>query len=132
MSRPGEYVWAALGAALGSILRSAVEWSVPNLPAGVLAVLGLNLLGAFLIGAITEVLLERALAPDSVRIFLTVGVLGGFTTFGTLAGQSAILMERGQPALGAALVVLEMVLGVLVAALGQGVARHVQGRALED
>lgn len=54
-----------------------------------------NVSGAFLLGVLMSVSLERNLIPPAWRLFLGVGVLGGYTTFSTLAYESMALFERG-------------------------------------
>lgn len=128
MNRALDYVYVGMGAAIGSLLRSAVEWSVQGGFAEIWAVLGVNIAGAFLVGFLSALLLERVVAPDGLRLFLTVGALGGFTTFGTLAAQAAQLGQAGQPALGLLVLVGEITLGIVAAAFGQGVARRAFSR----
>lgn len=128
MTRMLDYVYVGIGAALGSLVRSVVEWSVRGVFPEIWAVLGINLIGAFLVGLLSALLLERFVAPDSLRLFLTVGVLGGFTTFGTLAAQATQLGQASQPALGLVILIGEIAMGILAAAFGQGVARRVFSR----
>jgi CrcB protein len=94
----------AAGGALGSVARylvglQAARWLGVSFPWGTLAV---NLAGSFAIGVIAEAVLRGwAIAPEW-RAFLTVGILGGFTTFSAFSLDVANLIERG--ALGAAAV----------------------------
>ena len=85
--------WAAvlsvgLGGGLGSIARFLVgAWAVGRLPFPLpLGTFIVNVLGSFLIGLIAELALLRAygVTPE-IRLFIVVGVLGGFTTFSSLA-----------------------------------------------
>ena len=87
----------ALGGALGSLLRYFVAGAVqsatwPGFPWGIFVV---NISGGFAMGLIVELsALKLNLTPE-VRAFLTVGILGGYTTFSTFSLDSALLIERG-------------------------------------
>ena len=87
----------ALGGALGSLLRYFVAGAVqsatwPGFPWGIFVV---NVTGGFAMGIIVELsALKLNLTPE-VRAFLTVGILGGYTTFSTFSLDSALLIERG-------------------------------------
>jgi len=87
----------ALGGALGSLLRYFVAGAVqsatwPGFPWGIFVV---NITGGFAMGLIVELsALKLNLTPE-VRAFLTVGILGGYTTFSNFSLDSALLIERG-------------------------------------
>lgn len=89
-----------LGGGLGSICRfllssyagSGAKNFFPFFPFGTLTV---NLLGSFIIGALFE-LYEQTLTPQPVRSFLSVGFLGGFTTFSTFALENSNLLQNGE------------------------------------
>lgn len=55
-----------------------------------------NTLGAFLIGLVMEFSLRSALISSNLRIGLTIGFLGGFTTFSTFSYETFKLLEEGQ------------------------------------
>lgn len=86
----------ATGGALGSVARygmaGAIQPVSASFPWGIFTV---NILGGFLMGVIVELsALKLNLTPE-LRAFLTVGILGGFTTFSTFSLDSALLIERG-------------------------------------
>jgi CrcB protein len=90
------------GGAIGSVLRwqvgrIALDRFGPDFPWGTWAV---NLAGGFLAGIFAGLLLRDGYAYEPVRLFLIVGLLGGFTTFSAFSLESAAMIERGQ--LGAA------------------------------
>ncbi|HXE95233.1 MAG TPA: fluoride efflux transporter CrcB [Dongiaceae bacterium] len=62
-------------------------------PYGTFAV---NIIGAYLIGLIMELGLRSTVIPDTMRLGLTVGFLGGLTTFSTFSFETFSLLEDGQ------------------------------------
>lgn len=103
------FVHVALGGALGSVLRYAVALAGlrlfgPGFPVGTLAV---NVIGSLAMGY-----LAIGLAPH-LRPALMTGVLGGFTTFSAFALDTALLWERGAPAMAAVYVLASVGLSLL-------------------
>lgn len=85
-----------LGGALGAGARYLVGqammgWFGPNYPWGTLAV---NLIGGLAMGALVG-MLARMTAGEQARLFLAVGVLGGFTTFSAFSLELVTMLERG-------------------------------------
>ena len=78
--------WLAviLGGGLGALARYGILALIPAsaLPVNVLVI---NLLGSFFIGVVMALVLEFGRASDEARLFLAVGLAGGFTTFSTFA-----------------------------------------------
>ena len=88
----------ALGGALGAVARHFIShWSVVALgngfPWGTLTV---NVVGCFALGVVVEVMALVWSPAAEWRAFLTVGVLGAFTTFSAFALDISILHERGE------------------------------------
>jgi fluoride exporter len=113
-----------LGAGLGGALRHGVNLACARacglaFPWGTLVV---NILGCFAMGAIAGWLAFRAGEGWSqpIRLFLTTGILGGFTTFSAFSLDAVLLWERGDVVLAAAYVGASVGLSVagLVAGLG--------------
>jgi fluoride exporter len=103
-----------LGGALGAGLRYGVGLaaarSLPGaFPWGTFLV---NLLGGFAAGLLLGWLLTRGGQADPWRLFLGVGLLGGFTTFSAFSAETAYMLERGQVSL-AALYIFASVSGAL-------------------
>lgn len=92
------YLWIALGGALGSMARFATtEWVQVRWPAafpwGTLLV---NIVGSLAIGAVAALTeSNRWEVPLTVRQFIAVGVLGGYTTFSSFSLQTLMLMRNG-------------------------------------
>lgn len=64
-----------------------------SFPYGTLLV---NIIGAYLIGFVMELGLRSTLIPDALRLGLTVGFLGGLTTFSTFSYETFTLLEDGR------------------------------------
>jgi CrcB protein len=62
-------------------------------PYGTFAV---NIIGAYMIGLVMELGLRSTVIPDTLRLGLTVGFLGGLTTFSTFSYETFALLEDGQ------------------------------------
>jgi len=107
-------LWVALGGALGSTARYlsmiAIGHSIGlGFPWGTLFV---NIVGSAIMGVIAELgALAWQPSPD-LKVFLTVGILGGFTTFSTFSLDVALLVERHTWAVAALYVGLSVTLSV--------------------
>jgi fluoride exporter len=108
----------ALGGAIGSVARYgmqalAAQLLGPAFPWGTLVV---NLTGSFLIAVVMHVALTGTAISLELRIFLTTGIMGGFTTYSSFNYETLALVH--QRAYGfAALNVAATVLGCAVAGL---------------
>ena len=76
---------------LVSRLNTHVEWL--SIPVGTLAV---NILGSLLIGFLIGISEKSPLLTVELRMFLMVGLCGGFTTFSSFSGENLMLMRNGQ------------------------------------
>lgn len=90
------YLLVFLGAGMGGMMRHAVNAGAARLlgygfPAGTMIV---NVAGSFLMGALAGYFALKTGLPQSLRLFLTTGVLGGFTTFSAFSLDAALLIER--------------------------------------
>ena len=69
-------------------------------PYGTLAV---NVIGGFLMGLFIELLARRFEGSPELRLFIAIGILGGFTTFSSFSLDVAVLWERGELAIALSL-----------------------------
>jgi fluoride exporter len=111
------YLWVALGAAIGGCARYALSGVVANwlgatFPWGTLIV---NVTGCFVIGIFNTLTGPDGLwlAPPKVRLFVMVGMCGGYTTFSSFSLEWLNLM-RGDEWLRAGLYILASVIFCLV------------------
>ena len=93
------YAWVALGGALGSMARFWMANAVAVItgPAFPWGTLGINVIGSFVIGlfyAFTGPGGRLDVASDA-RIFVMVGICGGFTTFSSFSLQTLLLLQDG-------------------------------------
>jgi CrcB protein len=105
----------ALGGAGGCLARYGIGTAV----SGPWPTVGINLLGSFLLGALTA---SSAFSAD-VRAALGVGVLGGFTTYSTFAVQIVLEADGGRPGRALAYVLVSVLGGVAWAAAGYALTR---------
>lgn len=116
---------------LGGFIGSVLRYLVSRLTAGVdfaslpLGTLTVNVLGCFVLGLLTG-LFERTgnLSPE-LRLLLTTGVCGGFTTFSTFCNEGLALMRGGHAMMAAAYAGTSVAMGVLAAAAGMALGRQV-------
>jgi fluoride exporter len=92
------YLLVFVGGGLGAAARYWLQGFVyaetgTGFPYGTLAV---NVLGCFLIGLLMSSMEERFLVQPSIRVFLTIGILGGFTTFSSFSFETLSLLHDGE------------------------------------
>ena len=100
--------------------RAAARWPFGEFPYGTLAI---NVVGSFLIGLLHVGGAERNLLSPEWRMALSVGLLGGFTTFSTFSLEAVRLLEGGMYASAAAYFLGSPLLGVAAAGCGIFVGR---------
>jgi fluoride exporter len=93
----GRLMLVCLGGAIGSGLRYVVSglaarWLGADFPYGTFIV---NVVGSFLIGLIQEIAMTSVLIPETTRLFLTVGIMGGLTTYSSFSYDTLRLMQTG-------------------------------------
>lgn len=91
------YLIVFIGAGIGGALRHGVNAGTmrllgPNFPWWTLAI---NIIGSLVMGLVAGYFAMRGEASQAWRLFLTTGVLGGFTTFSAFSLDTAMLYERG-------------------------------------
>jgi len=115
-----------LGGAIGAIARYIVSGIDYKLSGGVFPVstIVVNLTGSLLIGFLWG-LFEAVAVSSNVRMFIFMGILGGFTTFSTFALENFNLMRDGEHAIAAGNIILSNVLGIGFVFVGYGIAKLV-------
>ena len=118
----------ALGGALGTILRylvsGAVHKYISNIfPWGTLVV---NLLGSLVIGILWELSSQEIISPP-MKIFIFIGILGGFTTFSTYCLENFNLLRDGELPWALMNIFLSNFLGIGLVFVGAALSRYVLG-----
>ena len=122
----------ALGGAIGTAVRAALATAFPAVHGISWAILVINVVGAFCLGLLLDALAHRG--PDvggrrAVRLFIGTGVLGGFTTYSTLADDTAQLLTAGRWGAGTGYGLLTVVAGLVAAAAGLWLAARLRPTA---
>jgi CrcB protein len=120
------YLLVAAGGAVGASLRygATLLFARPDTGAFPWHTLGVNVLGAFALGLLMGALPESA-AAERWRLFLGVGILGGFTTFSAFSLEALSLAQSGSWWASSG-----YVLGSVAAGLAGVTVGHAIGRAL--
>jgi fluoride exporter len=123
------YLLVFLGAGIGGALRHGVNVGCARVcgtafPWGTLTV---NVLGSFIMGALAGWLAFKAGEGWSqpLRLFLTTGILGGFTTFSAFSLDAVLIWERGQNGLAATYVAASVLLSIAGLVAGLGLVRTI-------
>jgi fluoride exporter len=116
-----------VGAGIGGMLRHAVgiaslKWVGSGFPFGTMFV---NVVGSLLMGLVAEYWALKSGLPQSARLFITTGFMGGFTTFSTFSLDTTLLYERGQVWLAAGYAIASVVLSIGALFLGLSIIRAV-------
>ncbi|HEX4912711.1 MAG TPA: fluoride efflux transporter CrcB [Vicinamibacterales bacterium] len=119
------YLIVFAGAGIGGAVRHGVNLGAARLfgfgfPFGTLIV---NVLGSFLMGLFAGYFAFRTGIPQHTRLFLTTGVLGGFTTFSAFSLDAALLLERHAYWLAAAYMAGSVVASVIALFAGLSIFR---------
>lgn len=85
--------------------------------------LAINVSGALLLGFLMALSIERGAVGANWRLFIGVGILGGYTTFSTLAYESTALLERGLTTHALVYIFGTSILGLAAVLLGLAIGR---------
>jgi fluoride exporter len=120
------YLLVFCGAGLGGMLRHAVNSlalarGYTSFPVATLCV---NVVGSLLMGLVVEYFALRGAQTSAYRLFLTTGVLGGFTTFSAFSLETGLLIEKGHTGEAAGYAVASVLLSLLALFCGLGAVRY--------
>ena len=121
-----------VGSGIGGMARHgvgllALKWFGPGFP---VATLFINIAGSLVMGIVAEYWALKSGLPQPARLFLTTGVIGGFTTFSAFSLETALLWERGRPLLAAIYVSASVSLSVGALFAGLRLVRMLDGRGV--
>ncbi len=119
------YFMVFIGGGLGAALRHGVNIGSARLfgtsfPVGTLTV---NIIGCLVMGLLTGYFAFKGDVSQHWRLFLTTGILGGFTTFSAFSLEVAALYERGEPALAAGYIAASVILSLAAVFAGLALMR---------
>lgn len=123
------FVLVCLAGAAGTGARFALSTSIgtllgPQLPYGTIAV---NVLGSFLIGAITYTSTATDLIAPTLRLVLTTGFIGGFTTYSAFNNETVMYLQQSLWGRAIANIGLTLVVCLLAGFAGGAAARRLVG-----
>ncbi|MBA8792876.1 CrcB protein [Friedmanniella endophytica] len=124
------YVGAvAVGGTVGTAARDGLSTAFPAEHEVSWAIFWINIAGALMLGVLLEHLAHRG--PDegrrrTLRLLLGTGVLGGFTTYSTLATSTAVLFLGGRGLAGTGYALLTVLAGAIATGLGLAIAGWVR------
>ena len=126
MGEPMPLFLVMIGGALGAgarhlVGRATLAWFGPGFPYGTLSV---NILGGLFMGLLVG-LLARLGGGDHWRLFVGVGVLGGFTTFSSFALDTVNLIDRGATVMALAYVLMSVIAAIVAVFAGLALTRVV-------
>ena len=115
-----------LGGFIGTILRfllsSSIEKSLAtSFPIGTILV---NLIGCFLIGLLSGYFTQKLGDQTQLFFFLTIGVLGGFTTFSAIAMDSQVFIENGEYLKMLTYISVQAILGIALCLIGYNLIKN--------
>lgn len=120
------FLLVALGGGLGAAGRYGVSLALPARPGEwPWATFGINVVGSLLIGVLAGWLSTRGDAGVPWRLFLGVGVLGGFTTFSAYSLETLRMIERGEWQMALLYALGSVLAGLAAVAVGAELARRV-------
>ena len=121
----GGYFIVFLGGGLGAALRHGVNHASlaylgPSFPYGTLFV---NIVGGLLMGVLAELFLVKGGASLELRLFLTTGFLGGFTTFSAFSLDAALMWQRSDYAALGTYIVSSVLFSIVALFMGMAAVR---------
>lgn len=111
------YLLIFIGGGLGSTLRYLISQLVPSQGGFPLGTFVCNILGCFLIGLFNGLVAKMGLSNE-VRLMLTVGLCGGFTTFSTFSKEGLTMIGAGEYGMYTLYTLLSILLGLVAVIIG--------------
>jgi CrcB protein len=123
------FLWVCLGGAFGSGARYLVSgWVQERLGSGFpWGTLSVNVIGSFLIGLIIQIALSTGAVSPLVRLTLTMGVMGGFTTYSAFNYETFAYMQDKAWLMAGANILVTLVACLAAGFSGQALARTLAG-----
>ena len=121
-----EFFVVFFGAGIGGAMRhginlSVARWLGNGFPC---ATFFINVTGSLIMGLAAGYFAFKSGGSQHWRLFLTTGILGGYTTFSTFSLDAALLYERGEVGLAAVYVIGSVMIGIVGLFAGLALVRH--------
>lgn len=120
------YIAVALGGAIGAVGRYAVGIALHRFPASApwfpLGTLSVNVAGSLMIGLVWAFLQQQS-ESEFIRLFVAIGLLGGFTTFSTFSLETLFMVSEGQWLRAGVNVTLNVMSCLIAAGVGLALGR---------
>jgi CrcB protein len=116
-----------LGGGIGAALRHGVNLAGARLAGASFpySTLFANVTGSLVMGLLAGYFAFKGGAPQHLRLFLTTGILGGYTTFSAFSLDAVLLYERGEIGAAAIYVLSSVALAILGLVVGLAIARQI-------
>ena len=114
------YLMVFFGGGLGAALRYGLNVGVPRVMGAGFpwATFIVNIVGCFVMGAITAFLRTKMPEDETLRLFLTTGLMGGFTTFSAFSLDFFNLMQKGQMPVAVVYALASAILSIIAVMIG--------------
>jgi len=120
------WILVAVGGAIGTVLRfSVTKLSVSLIGNTYTGTFLVNVTGSLLLGAFIGWSLTKSTDMNHLRHFIAIGILGGYTTFSTLALESMQLLESGSLSRAGLNIIANVTIGLLAAYAGFQMGRAI-------
>ncbi len=119
-----------IGGAIGSLLRFSLQRAVARLPLEggfPFGVLTANIVGSFVIGLLSTLLVGKYHLSPMWRAGIFIGLLGGFTTFSSFSLDTVTLFESSKVLYGCMNILISVTLCLLATVFGLFLGRMIQG-----
>lgn len=132
--RPNQLKWqlwglVAMGGTAGAASREALSLMIPKVDGVPIAIAMINILGAFLLGFLYEALTRPGISrerPNRLKLLLGTGFCGGFTTYSSMATDTAVLGINGRPGIALLYLFGTVVLGACATWVGIIAGSHTE------
>ena len=113
-------IYIGFGGFIGSILRYSIYIFSNNILgySSPVATLFVNILGCFLIGTVYQLLNGYLVISENLRLFIIIGLLGGFTTFSAFSIDVYLIYQNSGKMIATAYVILSIVFSLLALLIG--------------
>ena len=123
------YLIVALGSGIGGMLRYYISDIVQKNSASIFpyGTLSVNIIGSFIIGLVIFYLDSLKIISSEMRLFLTIGLCGGLTTFSTFSYETVKLFQDSEFLLAGANILLNVILTIIAVYLAYILSKLIIG-----